>query len=472
MRKITIVLVLFSFCFTLSAYSQNIIPEEIKDRRIYQKIEKLKHFAPQQQGIHKMMDQHLLLENYVRQSYFDGDWENYSRADFTYENGLRTVELNQQYDEVNGWINSYRSLYSYSGNLLTESTTQFWENETWTNADQEVYTYQEVNGSQVLSTVMNSEWDGDEWVPDIQFDVDFSGGTFNSFTMSWWNQGATQWIPAFRTVLSEESGDLLVVEEEWDGSNWFPEYRTIYPGFTKNSFYDQIIKEFDITFLGSWLYFMYQIEFPEFTEQYWDGDEWVNDWRMRQETEGPVLQYLFEYYLEGSGWIVEEIYEYETGTSGLLEKATEYYSDFEGGISAFYSEDFLYGSETNNLETINQFDLYDGSSELEGRILLDWGMATSVTENLQQPQTFQLGNAYPNPFNPSTMIPFRMASNGHASIRVYDMLGRQAAVLVNEIVPAGEYTVRFDAHGLSSGVYFVRFETAGVQQTRSITLIK
>ncbi len=480
MRTFTIVLVLFCFFFTLTAYSQSKVSDEIKDRRFYQQIEKMQRFAPHSQALHKMMDQHLLLDNYVRQSNYGEGWENQTRTEFKYQNGLITQELNLRYLEGIGWENNYRRLHSHSGNQVAESVGQSWNSgsEEWINSYQELFGYQTVNGNQVLSIVEINEWNNGEWQPEMKIEIDFSGGTFNSFLSSWWHAGMGEWIPLDRAFLTEDAGNLIITDEEWDGSDWVPEYRTIYPGLTKNGFYDLVITELESITFGSWLYFMYKLDLPEFTEQYWDEDEWINDWRMRRETAkvnasaSSVLKFIFEYYDEGLGWLTDEIIEFETSATGVLEKATEYYVDFEGVVFADFMEEYLYDSSTNHLERINQYELYNGDSELFSRILLEWGTATSITDSFQRPETFKLGNAYPNPFNPSTMIPYRMAASGHASIRVFDMLGRQVAVLVDEVIPMGEHTVQFDASRLSSGVYIVRFETAGNQFTRKVTLLK
>lgn len=85
---------------------------------------------------------------------------------------------------------------------------------------------------------------------------------------------------------------------------------------------------------------------------------------------------------------------------------------------------------------------------------------------------YSLTNAYPNPFNPATTISYSVTRAGRVSLTVYDVLGRKVAVLVNRVVTPGEYTVRFDASGLSSGVYFCRMTAAGFAMTRKLMLIK
>jgi hypothetical protein len=80
--------------------------------------------------------------------------------------------------------------------------------------------------------------------------------------------------------------------------------------------------------------------------------------------------------------------------------------------------------------------------------------------------------AYPNPFNAATQIEFMLPSTQRVSLRLYDVLGREVAVLVNEIKTAGEHRVTFDASGLASGVYLCRMQAGSFAQTRKIVLVR
>jgi glucose/arabinose dehydrogenase len=83
--------------------------------------------------------------------------------------------------------------------------------------------------------------------------------------------------------------------------------------------------------------------------------------------------------------------------------------------------------------------------------------ATSVGEDAEgMPAGYRLEQNYPNPFNPSTNIGVRIVEFALVKLAVYDLLGREVAVLVNEKKEAGIYKVKFDASGLPSGVYFYR----------------
>lgn len=82
------------------------------------------------------------------------------------------------------------------------------------------------------------------------------------------------------------------------------------------------------------------------------------------------------------------------------------------------------------------------------------------------PNQFTLNQNYPNPFNPSTKISWQLPIGGHQSLKIYDVLGKEIATLVNEEKPAGSYEVRFDAAGLSSGIYFYQLTAGDFKETK------
>lgn len=85
---------------------------------------------------------------------------------------------------------------------------------------------------------------------------------------------------------------------------------------------------------------------------------------------------------------------------------------------------------------------------------------------------YSLSQNYPNPFNPSTQIKFAIKESGMVSLKVFDVLGREVATLVNNEYAAGNYSVDFNAAGLSSGIYFYRLESGSFVQTNKMILIK
>jgi len=88
------------------------------------------------------------------------------------------------------------------------------------------------------------------------------------------------------------------------------------------------------------------------------------------------------------------------------------------------------------------------------------------------PSHFALEQNYPNPFNPNTTILYELPKVSQVTLSVYDLLGREVAVLVNEMKLPGNYEVRFDASGLVSGVYLYRLNAGSFVQTRKMVVVK
>jgi hypothetical protein len=97
---------------------------------------------------------------------------------------------------------------------------------------------------------------------------------------------------------------------------------------------------------------------------------------------------------------------------------------------------------------------------------------TDVVEKSDKPSSYELKNNYPNPFNPVTTIAYSVPKEGKVSLKVYNLLGKEVARLVDEVKPAGSYNVLFDASKLASGVYFYKIEASGFRSVKKMTLIK
>jgi len=88
------------------------------------------------------------------------------------------------------------------------------------------------------------------------------------------------------------------------------------------------------------------------------------------------------------------------------------------------------------------------------------------------PNSYRLSQNYPNPFNPSTKIDFSVPLSGNVTIKLYDILGRETATILDNEMKAGSYTVDFDASKLSSGAYFYRMSSGSFVKTMKMLLIK
>ena len=95
-----------------------------------------------------------------------------------------------------------------------------------------------------------------------------------------------------------------------------------------------------------------------------------------------------------------------------------------------------------------------------------------VTSNNTMVEKFSLANNYPNPFNPSTKIQYSLPTNEFVSLKVYDIIGREVATLVNQQQSAGVYDVNFNASNLTSGIYFYKIDAGSFVDVKKMMLIK
>ncbi|MDZ7370519.1 MAG: T9SS type A sorting domain-containing protein [candidate division KSB1 bacterium] len=126
--------------------------------------------------------------------------------------------------------------------------------------------------------------------------------------------------------------------------------------------------------------------------------------------------------------------------------------------------------------TLGQPIVGRGSGEVHAVASGFWPQTGAVLSALSSlgdvPQAFRLDQNFPNPFNQSTTIVFAMPKAGLVSLRVYDLLGREAATLVNSFLDAGEYKLVWEAPLLPSGVYLYRLESGDCVQVRKLVLLK
>jgi len=122
-------------------------------------------------------------------------------------------------------------------------------------------------------------------------------------------------------------------------------------------------------------------------------------------------------------------------------------------------------------------------NETEGWVLCDkyiyytdnlGGFITDVDKEKPDnfPKDYSLLQNYPNPFNPTTSIKYSLPEQQFVSLKIFDILGKEVATLVNENKPAGNYEMNFDASNLTSGVYFYQLRAGSFAATRKLILMK
>jgi len=158
------------------------------------------------------------------------------------------------------------------------------------------------------------------------------------------------------------------------------------------------------------------------------------------------------------------------------------------------------GKVTNDIvfdENLNLYGVIGSSAEINDFISIDastgvgtivgsvgykniLGLAYEVTgvtsveggEDKTIPTEFALSQNYPNPFNPSTTIIYKIPELSFVTIKIYDVLGREVAILINDEKPIGSYEVEFDATAIPSGIYLYRLQAGSFVETKKMVLMK
>jgi Secretion system C-terminal sorting domain len=209
------------------------------------------------------------------------------------------------------------------------------------------------------------------------------------------------------------------------------------------------------------------------------GHEWGNpNYCLAQYTEGTYSDYAWD---SGPQWLVVKMI---MSGDTLPEQAYMWVSpDPAGGEPEENSAD-VSGSFAIN-DGFNVISMHFGNENVGARMSVDeirlgtnWNDVSSEIstaldgQKIYGPAKLKLSQNYPNPFNPTTKINYVVEAAGKIRLSVFDLAGREVAVLVNDIRAPGEYSIDFSASNLTSGIYFYQLLSANGSITKKMTLVK
>ncbi|WP_164682686.1 T9SS type A sorting domain-containing protein [Cyclonatronum proteinivorum] len=409
----------------------------------------------------------------------EDDYQNFMRNLYTWENGRISEIITQRSFFSNDWFDEEKQAFGYENDLLRENVYFSWvESIGWEEEVKEEFAYTQIDGQSFISEVSIAEF-GD---PFLEIFVGYEGTDISKIEE--FVTDGTEMQPVGRSEFTYNGEDLFETYSVFDGDEFIPDYRIIYVDTSPSDFYEMITRQLEVLMVSSETLMLLQLDMPGTIEQVWDGAAWVDEFRMLRVDEDMPTEdydsaviYTSAFFNEEEGWQPDTRIEIAFNELGqILYGTASEYDIFEEQWIPIGTEVFEYNSSSlvPDLAQFSTFDPFAGEMIDTARLLLEWDL-TNVDvrgDEHQLPAGISLGNAYPNPFNPTTNIPFEISETGHVSLEVFDMLGRQVAVLVNEAKPAGSYTVPFDAAALSSGVYLIRLQSGDLMKTSRVTLIK
>lgn len=189
-----------------------------------------------------------------------------------------------------------------------------------------------------------------------------------------------------------------------------------------------------------------------------------------------------------------------TGPTGISVVITPTTSALSGGkdLNAIFSmsSDSIISASSNifapfspSVKPANSFNVFSGTQRQgwwklkivdgfagDAGVLNGWGVQTSPLTGVEPINTtaekYELAQNYPNPFNPETNIKFSIAKDSKVKLTIFDILGKEMNVLVNDFRKSGVYSINFNAGRLSSGIYFYELEAEGFTETKKMMLVK
>lgn len=397
--------------------------------------------------------------------WWDGSqWvNNYQQETYTYNSdGNMTSHLIENWDS-DQWVNSWQHVYTYNYNgNMTSHLIEKWESNNWVNSWREIYVF---DSNENMSSYFSNKWDGSNWVNSWRFSFTYNLNG-NRITYLSETGDSDQWVNRNQVTYTYNSNENMVshLTKTWNGSQWV--------------LYERVTYTYDSN--GNMT-----SKFPET----WDGSRWVNSnsgSNYSYDSNGNVISATYETVNGSHGgqdysfW--RDTYTYDSNgnrTSRFSEILhnntwqsywlyTYAYDDNSDMISGFFES--WYGDK----DGVFQFSDSFGNSYKYGGLEINVYYRTitdAAVEDLNVPD-FALSQNYPNPFNPSTIISYSIPKSSFVQLKIYDMLGREVASLVNKEQAVGNYKVEFNASNLTSGVYFYRLQSGEFTETKKLILLR
>jgi hypothetical protein len=187
--------------------------------------------------------------------------------------------------------------------------------------------------------------------------------------------------------------------------------------------------------------------------------------------EGDVLLYDFTlldsstYTYQSEYVVTVEHHSYVAGMIGV-DSSINFAFDIPHATDSYHEHLFI-----PHLGPVWEYWAWRGTKILESAIL-NGELITSSPDIDLPPSEYILSQNYPNPFNPSTLITFSLAKTSDVALRIFNVLGEEVGVLVNERMSGGIHTIPWNAEGLPGGVYLCRIETGKIIETKKMVLVK
>jgi hypothetical protein len=336
-----------------------------------------------------------------------------SREVFTYDERGNELSVTYEGFKSGAWNPIRRFIYTYdsNNNRLTVLYQEHWVYDNkWHDRFQSWYTYDAFNNR--IAGVERDFVEGKRYTDTLTYDA---SGNLLSRTFSWPEE-------TWRLLYTYDASDNLLSElqQVWEGGEWLNGLRRSFMYDANNNLLSELQHD-------------------------WVDGEWVN-YRRR----------LYEYDANGNMLSISRHTWSNSSWVGDNDEDGVIISDSFG--NCYYYPHFESG----------RVDSWGDSLALSYREIVT-GIPNEVGP---VPAAYSLHQNYPNPFNPSTTLEYALPRAGYVTLKVYNVLGEEVAILIAGDYPAGTFKATWDASGLPSGVYFYRLTAGEFVQTKKAVLTK
>jgi hypothetical protein len=353
-----------------------------------------------------------------------GEWSGTSwvyriKRTYTYDNQNRRKEYIEQWlNDDSSSMNYSKHIYTYNdkGIMIEDLYLLPMNDSTWVFFFKETYEY---DSNLHMVEHITATWNDTVWVNYFKWinSFDISGRMILSLSQEW-NGNSWENSEKYTYTYDNNGNRTIELNQNWDGNNWINNNQQIH-SYDINGRRTEWIAQvwIETTWVNNYKNSFSYIgcgTLSEWLFQTWNDSVWVNDWRDNyiQDSKGYLAQVLTEKW-DGHTWL-------------NANRATYTYKE----------------------------------------LVLD------IEDGYLSPGTFRLFDNYPNPFNPSTTIKYQLPIQNYVALKVFDVLGREVAILVNGIEQPGYKSVNFNAGGLTSGVYYYRLQAGNYIETKKLLLLR
>lgn len=427
----------------------------------------------------------------LNQKMINDEWIYSSRNSNSYDSkGCKLSELYENWISYE-WVNSKKITRKFDdkGNEIFHLQEE-WINNSWLNIDRFSSTF-DINGN--MLTYLFETWMNNEWVAEFRFIFTYdSFGNILTGIDEYWSNNA--WGNAWRTtqtfagngyILSRT--DEVKVNDSWENmnkylytydNNWNYQTLTALKGekntwvnYSKSNFNcdinGNILTELNQKWADTWIdssfsTYTYNNTRDVLSEllQKWINNTWVNEYRRFTTYNNRDIKTDIKENWVNNGW----------------QNATKYSYEFDNNGNAVYGVYFVGNNNTwspaNGYFSFFYNDFHESMLLYGHAVNIKYTPVTDVKGNNIVIKSHELKQNFPNPFNPATNISFTIPRESFVTLKIYDALGRELSLLVNEKLTAGTYSKQWNAIGLPSGVYFYKLKADGYTETKKMNLLK